>query len=942
MNQPPNSVPDSSATADLAPGQTWNANGTIDQPATSPGTVDFVPPPPDATIDDATQAEPAAGPAKKVSRKEMPTVPGFEILGELGRGGMGVVYKARQLKLNRTVALKMVLSGAHASPEQLSRFNLEAQAVARLQHPHIVQIYEIGEHNDLPFFSLEFVDGGTLEKHIDRKPQPPRHAAEVVETLARTMQFAHEQNIVHRDLKPANILLVGGKSPAPGLSLSGESKGQKTEITSRSAIFRASDHQAINPKITDFGLAKAVEEGATQATQSGTIMGTPSYMAPEQARGDIKLIGPRCDQYSLGAILYELLTGRPPFQGATILDTLDQVRTREPVPPTQLQPKVPVDLETICLKSLQKDPPKRYDSCADMADDLGRFLRGEPILARPVSARERAWRWCKRNPWIAGLTALAALLLICVAAGSLWTAIKLSHKNATIVTEKEAAQKSAAEAEAARIVADRNADEAKAARKLADQNAAEATDQSRIALTTIQVLISKVQAQLDQAPGTQQLKEDLLKTALEGVKLVSLKAEGTTSIEPTRMAALMKLGELYKQLGESEKAMAKFQEVHEVAKARVVLKKGTDASRSNLAATLVNLANMHKELRRDMRAALTHTKEALAIWEDIDRNPKAGEDGLGGMPKPIVIGAMAEMNTLVGVNHLHVGEPAQALPYFRKSLEYRREQAAAAKPNEQVLTRLTLAKAVLAIGETSVRLGDQATASASFQESVAAVEELVRQNDKILVLKMEMERIYALAGDYQLRIGEPVKARRFYEQSLPLVLDLAKQDPKKFEYQWDLGMLYYRLGLQAVRVKDAAAAKANFLKCRAIREPLATQDKANDRRQMELMLALAHCGDHIRAAAIAAGLERGPRADSELLVDVTRTYAQCALAAAASADLKTRYTNEAVRVLRRAIEMGYRDESYLKTAVDLDPLRDVAEFARVLDTFQTEVSKPAK
>jgi tetratricopeptide (TPR) repeat protein/tRNA A-37 threonylcarbamoyl transferase component Bud32 len=304
-------------------------------------------------------------------------VAGYDILEVLGRGGMGVVYKARQVKLNRLVALKMVLAGAHAGAPQLTRFATEAEAVARLQHPNIVQIYEVGEHDGLPYLSLEYIDGVSLSQKIAGSPQPPREAAELVEQLARAMAVAHERGIIHRDLKPANVMLT-----KDGM-----------------------------PKISDFGLAKRLEDDSA-LTRAGTLMGTPSYMSPEQARGDLNQIGPLADLYSLGAVLYELLTGRPPFAGPTMLETLSQVRNQEPVPPTRLQPKCPRDLETIALKCLQKEPAKRYPNCEALADDLRRYLDHVPIKARPASATERAWRWCRRNPRVATLSALVGVLLL--------------------------------------------------------------------------------------------------------------------------------------------------------------------------------------------------------------------------------------------------------------------------------------------------------------------------------------------------------------------------------------------------------------------------------------------------------------------------------------------------------------------------------------------------
>ncbi len=346
---------------------------------------------------DETTAEGSATPVPAKGLRSMPvrvTVPGYELIAEIGRGGMGVVYKARHVRLDRLVALKMILAGAHASADQIARFHIEARAVAQIQHPGIVQIHEDGDHEGLPYFSLEFVPGGSLAQLIGGKPQPPRAAAAMVMELCRAISVAHAAGIIHRDLKPGNVLLT----------LDGK------------------------PKITDFGLAKQMEEDSQQ-TQTGAIMGTPSYMAPEQAWGRTHEIGPLSDQYSLGAILYEMLVGHPPFQGATTLETLELARNQEPIPPTRLQPRLPTDLATICLKALQKDPAKRFPDAAAMAADLRSFLDGVPIVARPVGAPERLWRWCKRNPRVAGLAATVVLMGFAITAGSAVFAASLKKLN---------------------------------------------------------------------------------------------------------------------------------------------------------------------------------------------------------------------------------------------------------------------------------------------------------------------------------------------------------------------------------------------------------------------------------------------------------------------------------------------------------------------------------
>jgi len=317
--------------------------------------------------------------------RPIPAIAGYEILSELGRGGMGVVYRARQVRLNRPCALKMILSGAHANDEATVRFLAEAEAVARLQHPNVVQIHHIGEADGLPFFELEFLDGGSLDRRLNGTPWPSRRAAELIEAVARGVAEAHRQHIIHRDLKPGNILMAADGTP----------------------------------KITDFGLAKSLNQDSG-LTRSDSIMGSPGYMAPEQAEGNIKQVGPLADVYALGAILYELLTGRPPFRGTTVLETLELAKTAEPVAPSRLVPGLPRDVETIALKCLQKEPGKRYESAAAMAEDLRRFLAGEPIVARPVPFWERAWRWCRRHPAPAALTAAVVLVAAFGLAGILW------------------------------------------------------------------------------------------------------------------------------------------------------------------------------------------------------------------------------------------------------------------------------------------------------------------------------------------------------------------------------------------------------------------------------------------------------------------------------------------------------------------------------------------
>lgn len=340
-------------------------------------------PSPDASTEDLAATWKERRPRRASQR--LPVFPGYEILGELGRGGMGMVFKARQTALDRIVAIKTISEAALSDPRSRRRFRIEVKAIAQLNHPHIAQIYEVDEHEGVPYFVMEFVDGESIAEQIKEHSPSPVEAARLLEKVARAVAFAHQLGVIHRDLKPGNVLLTADGTP----------------------------------KITDFGLAKRLDRESSQ-THTGSVLGTPNYMSPEQAEGRTRIIGPASDVYGLGAVLYDLLCRRPPFLGAAAMDTLRQVIEDEPPRPRLLNPEVPRDLETICLKCLEKIPAQRYASADSLADDLRRYLAGEPIEARPVGAAGRTWRWCRRKPWIACLSAATvALFLVALLASTL-------------------------------------------------------------------------------------------------------------------------------------------------------------------------------------------------------------------------------------------------------------------------------------------------------------------------------------------------------------------------------------------------------------------------------------------------------------------------------------------------------------------------------------------
>jgi len=321
------------------------------------------------------------GSAEAISSKSFAN---YELIQPIGQGGMGIVWKARQRNLNRIVALKMMLGGPLSSETEIKRFHAEAKAAATLQHPNVVAIHEVGECDGRHFFSMDYVEGKSLSDVVRRTPLPPERAARYVQIIAEAIHYAHQRGILHRDLKPHNVLIDTNDQP----------------------------------RVTDFGLARQLELDS-DLTVSGAILGTPSYMPPEQAAGKRREISARSDVYSIGAILYDCITGRPPFRADTPVDTLRQVLDADPAPPRLLNRKVPRDLEVICLKCLAKDQRKRYQTAQELADDLGRFLRHEPIEARPASRANRLWRWCRRKPAIAALTGATILLFVMMAVAAI-------------------------------------------------------------------------------------------------------------------------------------------------------------------------------------------------------------------------------------------------------------------------------------------------------------------------------------------------------------------------------------------------------------------------------------------------------------------------------------------------------------------------------------------
>ena len=795
----------------------------LPQPGETAATVDFV-------SEDAYDGHAA----KRARRADFPVIPGYDILGELGRGGMGVVYRARQKGLKRTVAVKMILAGGHAGPSELSRFHTEAEAVAQLQHPNIVQIHDVGEHGGMPFFSLEFVDGGSLSEALADRPMEAPRAAVLMETLARAMHYAHQHSIIHRDLKPANVLLT-----SDGV-----------------------------PKITDFGLAKRLEDDSSQ-TKSGEVMGTPSFMAPEQARADLKQIGPLSDVYALGALLYRLLTGQAPFVAANLIETLRQVLEKEPVPPTQLQPKIPLDLETICLKCLQKEPHKRYEDAEGLAEDLRRFSAGEPILARRISSGERIWRWCRRNPRMAALTGIAAALTLTVVIGSPIAVVRINQARLAAVDAKGEADRNAAMA----LQSEKVAQEAE---QVAAQKAKVATEQAALALDAYQTLIGEVHGELAGRPEMQDLKQSLLTIAVEKLTKVARDVGNANLIDKEMARAHQRMGRLFEDLGQTSLALERHQKTHEIIEA-LALETPNDpiATNRNPAATRNKLGDMYVRLG-DPAKARQYYQTALELRMEWSQS---APDELAAQL------AVANSFGLLGGIDLMLGDPVAAREDFLKSLEWRERMPDSV--NRKVEIRRQWAGLYDRLGDTSFKLGDGADAEEQYTRAREIRQRLMESRTKAVWHKQDVVISYLNLGDLKYRsFNDLNSAEAFYQKALQYTEELKSSDPRSAFPRRALSMVDYRLGTVSLALGKHQEATEYYKKCLEQREALTEESPEDIGAQIDLMLALARCGRHETAASLAAGFRENVPTSPWLLYQIGCGYSVCAAAVSDIAGLE--------------------------------------------------------
>ncbi|MFO0940971.1 MAG: serine/threonine-protein kinase [Pirellulales bacterium] len=856
----------------------------------------------------------------------------YQIKSVLGRGGMGVVYLASQVGLNRDVALKMVLAGAHASKNQLARFEAEAKAVAKLQHPNIVQVFEVGKQDGLPYFSLEFVDGMPLDQKLGGKPLPPREAAQVLEKICRAMQYAHERGILHRDLKPANILLT----------IDGQ------------------------PKVTDFGLAKQLEDEDSGATKAGTIMGTPSYMSPEQAQGLVDELTPASDQYSLGAMLYELLTGRPPFLGTKAFDTISQVVHKEPVPPCQLQESMPVDIDTICLKALQKTADKRYKSCAEMAEDLTRFLKGEPILARPVSLLERGWRWCKRNPLIAIPSALAVCLLIATAVISSWSYMQISAQALIITDERDEAKrqrdeanKQRTEAEKQKLIATQNEEKAtkekeeaerqrilaNEAKLLAEKNQQLAEQQAMLALQNIQFFITEIDEKLAKQPGMNELRIGMLEVLDK--KWEELDKSLTGGIQgqaiPTQMAVRYKIAEAWTSLDKLEQANKQFEAIEKIARERLIVKNRNDATRVNLARLLVRWAPIQKRLTSDPAVEEKLQTEAHELLREVLKDPRPEP----GSPLPFEVSDILQQSLIRNASlKIKAGKVEVAGTLYKEVQELSQKvlddlKVAAPWTKEVSDERKTLIKSyflqnldIAKTGQANVlcRLGKVEQAIPVYEQAIESRRAGLAANPSDRNERDQLAMQYRNYGQYMLRSDRIEDAVRLIGNSHDLAEKNYSEDSKNANYKRAYGHSLYYWAVARSEAGQGPDSLALFERSRALRQGMfdVSPDQSN---KVNLMLSEARLGNQEAAEKWIGELSKSTSKDPDLRIDLARALAQLS-AQQPEADKRVELKNKAIAALEQAVADGLLDPFAVTSEVDLKPIRGESGFAKVVETIK--------
>jgi serine/threonine-protein kinase len=713
----------------------------------------------------------------------------YEVLGELGRGTFGIVYRARDARLGREVAIKVMHAGGKPSEEELVRFRAETEALGSLQYPNIVQVYDTGAHDGTPFLVMELIDGGNLAQKINGQPRPGRDAATLVETLARAMHAAHQKGIVHRDLKPANIMLTADGTP----------------------------------KITDFGLVKRINH-SLGLSQTGQALGTPSYMAPEQASGRVHEVGPAADVYSLGAIFYELLTGRPPFRGPDVLAVLDQVRSAEPLSPSRLVARLPRDLCTICLKCLEKDPRRRYASALDLADDLRRYLDGHSIVARPAGFVERTWRLVRRRPWQTALVSAGVVVLVLAAT---MAAMSRNRQIADLKRDRDA-ERQQREVEVARLEREKE----EQSRRLAEQEHGRSLE----ALGGVLDLV--VTGPLRNRPDLEPLHGMLLRYSETLIGRL-----GSEAAQREKVAnACLRLGKLIGKTGQLTDALAALDRSERLYRGLAEEQPGEPRLAHQFACVLLERGR----IRDDMGRRAAARKDYEAALARLEKLPDKGPDALEHQR------ALGEaLHGLAVLRGQEEAGPKEALALFARALELRKRLCA--RPDASPRDLADLARTHGYLGDLLLRLGRLADADLTYWESQRFRLRLAQGTDDLDEARFQLARGYNNLAGYHRRTGSLATAEFFLGQSLEIRRELVKKNAAVTVYQTDLA--------------DACNSRAELLLRLGERgEPGWRERALEEAREAEKLYARQRRGNE-GSTAVRLGLTQALVLQARLLVD---------------------------------------------------------------------------
>jgi serine/threonine-protein kinase len=808
----------------------------------------------------------------------------FELIETVGQGAFGTVYKARDPELDRVVAVKVPRAGNLAGPQELDRFLREARSVAQLRHPSIVPVHEVGESGGVPYLVSDFVRGVTLADLLTGRRLGFREAAELVAAVADALHFAHERGVVHRDVKPSNIMIGAGGRPC----------------------------------VMDFGLARR-DAGEVTMTVEGQVLGTPAYMSPEQARGEGHTVDGRADVYSLGVVLYELLTGELPFRGNKAM-LLHQVLNDEPRPPRGLNDHIPRDLQTITLKAMAKEPGRRYATARDLADDLRRFLRGEPVQARPVGPAERLWRWCKRNPGVATLTAAAAALIVgwAVSASALAWGLKLqtdiAQENEKKAKENEArANENAAYASALGVIEGQTSERAK-------ETAHTAIEQMAALGRNLQSLLDGMLLNPPTAPEQRQEVLALLDKSLVRLRK-TLEELGTTNYGTSRVC--LAEGDLYLAAGRSQEATKMYQQGYDAMKKLAQDQPENDQTQANFAMTIVHLGDIPLEVQGDARTALDRYTRARDVDVAVLKRPGRHRE---------------EWRSKVDVSHtdvrmgwalLALGRPAEARMSLDEAREYRQGWLEAQPTSWEPSNYLMEVR--MWLGVAAAHLGDEKAAGEQFAEALRLGEDLVKRHPGAPSFKGDMAEVQGARGDALLRFRKAEEAEKNYEESLRNLRVKIDSDPHDIKQQPLLALAHERLGAVSAALGKRPEAEKHFKEALRLRQRLWEIQPTNVVREAAYLLALARCGQREEAAAGAAKLLPGAAEEKKtvLLLDVARCYAACA---AGDGPKKREYSEQAVAALKAAVaEKDYKADFVLETDPDLAAVRAAPAFKALID-----------